>query len=65
MLNVFKGNGKNTRAVPLLLSYRNQSIDLKRKSTDWFLYDRNIDVVLWSLFLILTTFDTPVECFYC
>ena len=24
------------------LSYRNQSIDLQSKSTDWFLYDRNL-----------------------
>ena len=23
-------------------SYRNQSVDLQRKSTDWFLYDGNI-----------------------
>ena len=27
---------------PMSLSYRNQSVDLQTKSTDWFLYDRNI-----------------------
>ena len=26
----------------MLPSYRNQSVDLFCKSTDWFLYDRNI-----------------------
>ena len=25
-----------------VLSYRNQSIDLHRKSMDWFLYDRDL-----------------------
>ena len=56
MLNVFKVNGKNITAMPLSPSYRNQSIDLQSKSSDCFLYDINIDVVLWSLFLIVTTF---------
>ena len=27
---------------PMFPSYRNQSVDLFRKSTDWFLYDGNI-----------------------
>ena len=27
---------------PMLTSYRNQSIDLQNKSTDWFLFDGNI-----------------------
>ena len=27
-----------------ILSYRNQSIDLQRKSIDWFLYDRNLHI---------------------
>ena len=26
----------------MFLSYRNQSVDLQIKSTDWFLYDGNI-----------------------
>ena len=26
----------------MFLSYRNQSVDLQNKSTDWFLYDGNI-----------------------
>ena len=26
----------------MLSSYRNQSVDLQRKPTDWFLYDGNI-----------------------
>ena len=28
--------------LPMLSSYRNQSVDLQSKSTDWFLYDGNI-----------------------
>ena len=27
---------------PMFPSYRNQSVDLQSKSTDWFLYDGNI-----------------------
>ena len=27
---------------PMFLSYRNQSVDFQSKSTDWFLYDRDI-----------------------
>ena len=27
---------------PVFRSYRNQSVDLRCKSTDWFLYDENI-----------------------
>ena len=27
---------------PMFPSYRNQSVDLRCKSTDWFLYDGNI-----------------------
>ena len=34
--------GSLTFKRPMLLSYRNQSVDLLCKSTDWFLYDRNI-----------------------
>ena len=32
-----------THSVPVLPSYRNQSIDLLRKSIDWFLYKGNTD----------------------
>ena len=64
MLNVFKVNGKNITAMPLSPSYRNQSIDLQSKSSDCFLYDINIDFVLWPLFLIVTTFGASVKCFY-
>ena len=31
-----------THQMPVLLSYRNQSIDLQSKSIDWFLYERAI-----------------------
>ena len=30
------------------LSYRNQSIDLLRKSMDWFLYDNGMDWFLYD-----------------
>ena len=30
--------------MPVLLSYRNQSIDLLCKSIDWFLYEGNVDI---------------------
>ena len=30
-----------THLVPVLLSYKDQSIDLHSKSIDWFLYDGN------------------------
>ena len=30
--------------MPVLLSYRNQSIDFLRKSTDWFLYEGNTGI---------------------
>ena len=30
-----------THQMPVLPSYRNQSIDLHRKSIDWFLYEGN------------------------
>ena len=38
-------------------SYRNQSVDLQSKSTDWFLYDGNIgrEKVKIKKFSILTT----------
>ena len=29
-------------------SYRNQSVDLQSKSTDWFLYDGSIDWFLYD-----------------
>ena len=32
-----------THKVPVLFSYRNQSIDLLCKSIDWFLYEGNTD----------------------
>ena len=32
-----------TQYVPVFPSYRNQSIDLLRKSIDWFLYEGNTD----------------------
>ena len=35
---LLKVNNRDTRTT---LSYRNQSVDLKSKSTDWFLYDGN------------------------
>ena len=31
-----------TLKQPMFLSYRNQSVDFQGKSTDWFLYDRDI-----------------------
>ena len=31
----------STRVVPVLSLYRNQSIDLRCKSIDWFLYEGN------------------------
>ena len=31
-----------TLSWPRLLSYRNQSIDLRSKSMDWFLYDNGL-----------------------
>ena len=40
----------------MLPSYRNQSVDLLCKSTDWFLHDRNIGhykVNLFSSFIYL------------
>ena len=30
--------------MPELPSYRDQSIDLQSKSTDWFLYEGNTDI---------------------
>ena len=30
--------------MPVLLSYRNQSIDLHSKLIDWFLYEGNTDI---------------------
>ena len=30
--------------MPVLPSYRNQSIDLQSKSIDWFLYEGNIGI---------------------
>ena len=30
--------------MPVLPSYRNQSIDLLFKSTDWFMYEGNTDI---------------------
>ena len=38
----FNGFHQLTLYRPMFLSYRNQSVDLCCKSTDWFLYDRNI-----------------------
>ena len=35
-------NFENLELSPMLLPYRNQSIDMQRKSLDWFLYDDNI-----------------------
>ena len=42
-----------------LLSYRNQSIDLLRKSMDWFLYDNGflLERVNRQLFEIITTLN--------
>ena len=33
-----------THEIPVLLSYRNQSIDLRSKSIDWFLYEGNTGI---------------------
>ena len=33
-----------TYQIPVLHSYRNQSIDLHSKSIDWFLYECNTDI---------------------
>ena len=33
-----------THEMPVLYSYRNQSIDLHRKSIDWFLYEGNTGI---------------------
>ena len=47
---------KNTRTTSMFVSYyKNQSTDLHSKSVDWFLDDRNINVVLMvsANFLIL------------
>ena len=30
--------------MPVLASYKNQSIDLDGKSIDWFLYEGNTDI---------------------
>ena len=30
--------------MPVLPSYKNQSLDLLRKSIDWFLYEGNTDI---------------------
>ena len=30
--------------MPVLASYRNQSIDLQSKSIDWFLYEGNTEI---------------------
>ena len=40
---------ENIRKPRRLLSYRNQSIDLLRKSVDWFLYDNGdlFFVIIW------------------
>ena len=32
--------------MPVLTSYRNQSIDLQGKSIDWFLYEVNTGMIL-------------------
>ena len=33
-----------THEIPVLPSYRNQSIDLHSKSIDWFLYEGNTGI---------------------
>ena len=33
-----------THQTPVLPSYRNQSIDLRSKSVDWFLYENNTGI---------------------
>ena len=38
--------------MPVLPSYRNQSIDLHRKSINWFLYDGNIGIKLVNMISI-------------
>ena len=39
-----------------VLSYGNQSLDLKRNLFGWFLYERNIDLALASSSQIMTKF---------
>ena len=42
-LNSAKGFASfNLLMTPMSLSYRNQSIDLRNKSIDWFLYEKDI-----------------------
>ena len=60
-----------------LLSYRNQSIDLLRKSMDWFLYDNGLRLqkvkLLFNLAFTLTIklnniyerLKPHLECYYC
>ena len=38
---------------PMFPSYRNQSVDLLSKLTDWFLYDGNIDFGLGQVLIRL------------
>ena len=40
-------------------SYRNQSVDLHCKSTDWFLYDENID--RWRVKTVTKTLESDIS----
>ena len=48
----YTNNNGLTHQMPVLLSYRNQSIDLHSKSVDWFLDEGNISFMLISFRLI-------------
>ena len=43
--NYSKNLAFRTHFRSVVHSYRNQSIDLQRKSIDWFLYECNIDLI--------------------
>ena len=42
--NILVSGNILTHYMPVLPSYRNQSIDLLWKSTDWFLYEGNTGI---------------------
>ena len=49
--------------LPVLLSYRNQSIDLHSKSIDWFLYDGNTSNYWFNLVALCDYFFCFIDWF--
>ena len=47
----------------MLPLYRNQTVDLQNKSTDWFLYDGNIGRLTWALLMSLEKMSESLSYF--